>query len=520
MGARLDRVDPRVVVPAAAAAAVALRFPGALYPLGPDESGYTLAARHWDPAAGSVYGDYFVDRPPALIALFGLSDAVGGSGFIRVLGALGCAVLVLLAAATARSALRYAGVDNTRLQARTGAWTAMLTAAFTANAMIDPVMVKGELLGIPWVVGSFWLVLRALERPQPDRWAILQASGAGFAASFALGMKQNLFGGLVFGAVLLVGARVTHRITTRGLLRLGAGALAGASLPVLATVGWAAATGVRLETLWYAVYGFRTDALEVIATGSTTGPVERALLLLGIVLATGMGFVLAGVVVHRVRLMRLDATLAVATAAVVVVDVAGLWLGGSFWRPYLFVLVPGLVLCTTLLLAVRVHVARRARLLIVLAGVTSVVSSVVWVLLYQSGVGAPAEFRNGQAIARAAEPGDTIVVYGGSPDMVFASGLAAPYPYLWSLPMRTLDPELEQLRELLTGPDAPTWVVMRAPGYSWNHLADAIRPALDERYEVHGQVCNGHYVYLRAGAERPPLRTDCGEADWLSPWTS
>ena len=509
MGERLARFDPRVVVPAAAAAAVVLRFPGALYPPGPDESGYTLVARQWAPTPGSVYGDHFVDRPPTLIGVFGLSDAVGGPAFVRVLGALGCAVLVLLAAATARAAVRYVGSDDRGLQARTGAWVAVLTAALTSNAMIDPVMVKGELLGIPWVVASFWLTLRALDRQDADRWAVLHAFGAGFAASFALGMKQNLVAGLVFGAVMLVGARLTHRITTRGLLRLGTAALAGAAAPVLATVAWAAASGVRLDALWYTVFGFRSTALEVIAAGTPGGPLDRALLLLGIVVATGMGFVVGGVVVHRARIRRLDPALVVATVAVLVADAAGLLLGGSFWRPYLFVLVPGLLLCTTLLLAVRAHVARRTRILIVLTAATSVVSCLLWLLLYQSGVGPPLEARSGEAIGHAAEPGDTIVVYGGKADLVLASGLAAPYPYLWSLPMRTLDPELEQLQDLLTGPDAPTWVVMQARGWAWDHLAAPIRPVLEERYAVHGTVCNGRYVWLRDDVSRPPLEPDC-----------
>ncbi|HEX6148493.1 hypothetical protein [Nocardioides sp.] len=510
MGARLEHVDPRVVVSLAAAAAAVLRFPGALYPLGPDESGYTIVARNWDPSPASVYGDYFVDRPPALIGLFGLSDALAGPGLVRVVGALSCAVLVLLAAATARAALRYAGVGDQRFQARTGAWTAVLTAAFTSSALIDPVMVKGEVLGIPWVVGSFWLVIRTLERPD-GRTAYVQACGAGFAASFALGMKQNLVAGLVFGVVLLVGARLTRRIASRDLWRLGSAALIGALLPVLATVSWATAADVRLEELWYTVFGFRSDALAVIAAGSSDAPLDRALQILGIVLATGMGFVVAGVVIHRNRIARIDPALLAATTLVLVVDVGGLLLGGSFWRPYLFALVPGMVLCTTLLLAARDHVARRARLLIVLAGITSVLSSAVWLLLYESGVGTAVEVRSGEAIAEAAQPGDSILVYGGRADLVLASGLPTPYPYLWSLPMRTLDPDLEQLQTLLSGPDAPTWVVMAAPGGSWDGLADVIRPALDERYDVHGEVCNGRYAYLRADAERPPLTPDCDE---------
>ena len=75
--------------------------------------------------------------------------------------------------------------------------------------------------------------------------------------------------------------------------------------------------------------------------------------------------------------------------------------------------------------------------------------------------------------------------------------------------MRALDPDLDRLRDLLAGPAAPTWVVMQAPGYSWHHLADAIRPVLQEEYDVHGRVCRGRYVWLRSGLERPPLAADC-----------
>ena len=61
----------------------------------------------------------------------------------------------MLAAATARAALRYAGETDPRFVARTGAWTAVLAAAFTSTSMIDPIMAKGEILGIPFVMLSF-----------------------------------------------------------------------------------------------------------------------------------------------------------------------------------------------------------------------------------------------------------------------------------------------------------------------------------------------------------------------------
>ena len=64
-------------------------------PAGPaDEAGFTLVARAWHPLPDSVYGAYFVDRPPPMIALFKVSDRIGGPLFIRVLGAVACAALV------------------------------------------------------------------------------------------------------------------------------------------------------------------------------------------------------------------------------------------------------------------------------------------------------------------------------------------------------------------------------------------------------------------------------------------
>jgi hypothetical protein len=75
--------------------------------------------------------------------------------------------------------------------------------------------------------------------------------------------------------------------------------------------------------------------------------------------------------------------------------------------------------------------------------------------------------------------------------------------------MRTRDPDLADLRSVLEGPDAPTWVVMLAPSTSWEGLGEAILPVLEERYVVHGEVCHGRTVWLLADAERPLLTPDC-----------
>ncbi len=511
MGAGVRGIDTRLVVAGSALAAAVLRFPGLLVPAGADESGFTLVARHWDPQPDSMFGPYWLDRPPAVIALVKVSDMVGGPTFLRVVAAVGCALLVVLAAATARAALRYAGEADERMVTRTGAWTAVLTAAFTSNSMIDTVMAKGEVLGIPFVVLSFWLTLLALNRPRVDGAGLALAMGSGFAATMALGMKQNMVGGLVFAAVILVGSRLTHRLSTGDLLRLGAMVTGGALVPMLATAVWAVSAGVRLESVWYAIYGFRSQALAVILESNIDAPAIRAMLLLGTVIATGMAFVVAGAVAHVRRLWLVDGPLTVAALVVVAVDTSGLVLSGSYWQAYLFILIPGVVLCTTLLLSIRVHVARRVWLLTILAMVSALVSSVVRTGLYVADIRTPTAVRSGEAIAAASEPGDTIVVYGGRAELVLASGLESPYEHLWSLPMRTRDPDLDELKGVLRGPDAPTWLVFWAPRSGWNALGESLTPIVDQRYEFHGLACDDHPVYLLAGESRPAIEPNCDD---------
>ena len=502
-------INARLVVYGAAVLAALFRFPGLLYPLGSDESGFTLVAREWNPQPDSLYGTYWVDRPPTLVALIKVSDDIGGPYFIRLVAVFASVALVILSAATARALLRYAGETDERFVTRTGAWTAILAATFTSTSMIDPIMAKGEILGIPFVMASFYLALRALTRQRIDVRALVLAFGAGVTAVLAQGMKQNLVSGLVFGAALLIGSRLTHRITPNEFLRLGGAALVGAAVPVAGTILWAMQAGVELDTLWYAVYGFRSDGLDVIASSGKNGPLLRGLLLLGIALGTGAAFILGGVLVHLRRIWQFNRTLTVAAGLVVTVDGLALLLGGSFWRPYLFAIVPGVVLCTALLLAVRDKVARRARTLVVAAAVVSVLATGIWTTIDLAGLAGSDAYRAGVALGRAAEPGDTIVVYGGRAEIVLVSGMSSPYEHLWSLPMRTLDPDLTELKAVLTGPNAPTWFVWWVPASAWGGLGEGLEPVLDDRYRRHGTTCGDKPVYLRADVERPPLQLRC-----------
>lgn len=482
-------------VAGAAVVALLLRFPGALWPLRPDEAGFTLVARAWDPQPDSLYGPYFVDRPPLIIALVKAGDALGGPIVLRVVAAFGCALAVLSAAGVAR-----------HVAGRTAAaWTAVATAAIVANTMIDSVAAKGEILAIPVILTSIWWSLLALERRSVP-WAF----GAGLLATLAIGLKQNLAGGLVFGGVLLVAALVTRRIDSRAFRRLAAAAAAGAAVPLLATVGWTVLAGVRLETLWYAVFGFRSDATEVLISGGTSAPEARATLLAGIVLGCGIALIIGGFLVHVRGEFAANPPVAAATLALVAVDGTGLLLSGSFWRPYAFALVPATALCAALLVRRRSKRGLAMRSVIVVAVVISAASVVAWTALALSETAPPTEAYTGEALGAAAEPGDTLVVFGGRADIQYAAGLASPYPYLWSLPMRTLDPGYADLARLVSGSDAPTWLVEWEPFDVWDAEAGArLQEVVEEHYRIGGYACDGRPVWLHRDATRDYVLAEC-----------
>ncbi len=501
---RLPEVGTRGLVAGAALVAFLLRFPGLLWPVRPDEAGFTLVARHWAPQPDRLYGDYFVDRPPPIIALVKASDWIGGPLFIRFVAALGC---VLLVVAAARTAYLLSGDRAAR-------WTAAATAAVTGNAMIDAVAAKGEILGIPLIVASFWLALEALRvLPTAPRRALAYAFGAGLLGMTCLGLKQNMATGLAFGGVVLLVSAIRREISWPDFGRLAGAALAGAAIPLGVTIGWCLAAGVRLETLWYAVFGFRSDAMVVLAEGSQDAPDARAWRLLLIFGATGMALIVLWFLANLPRVWRTNATVVVATLAVLLVDGAGVLLGGSFWRPYLLGMVPSVVLCTALVAAAPLRRGAVMRGLVALSCASCVLSMVGWVYNNHAGAEPPTEIYTGEAIGAVSEPGDTIVVYGGRADIVLASGLESPYEHLWSLPMRTLDPQLDELTALLRSDERPTWVLEWVSLSDWDGLGAPLTSALEEYYVPLGSGC-GHPVYVRRDVQRQEPVPTCTKP-WL-----
>src|SRR5687767_9071132 len=102
----------------AAGCVVLARLLGLGLPLRADEAGFLLVARSWDPQPDSLYGHFFVDRPPLLLAVVRGVDWLGPPELLRVVGAVWFGALVLVAA---RVGLEIGG-------RRAAAWTAVVVA--------------------------------------------------------------------------------------------------------------------------------------------------------------------------------------------------------------------------------------------------------------------------------------------------------------------------------------------------------------------------------------------------------
>jgi hypothetical protein len=385
-----------------------------------------------------VYGDYFVDRPPMLVALFSLADWLGGSAWaLRSLGILAVVATVLLAGAVGRAAApgRLAPV----LPAATAA-------ILVATPLFGGTVVDGELLGLPFLVGGSAAAILAM-RAATHRSAVLWGLVAGAAGASGALVKQSLVDVFVLAAVL---ALVQRR--ARPLLGVVAGALA-----VLAATTWAAyLRGTDPGELWDAVVVFRQQAAAVIATSATGSTGAR----LGGMLVALLGSaapVLAVVLARAVRRPTDHAPdLRWPAAAVLAWELAVVLGGGSYWLHYLMGLIPGLVLLAAA--AAQRPLTHRTPLAIAYgAAATSTALALVWV-----GVD-PIDRPEEPVIAYLdahARPGDTAMVAFGGANILEATGLHSPYPDLWSLPVRVHDPDLTRLSALLAGPDRPTWLVV------------------------------------------------------------
>lgn len=488
-------MTPWVVVAALASGAWRLAFLGR--PLAPDEAGLLLIARQWSPGS-SLYGDYFVDRPPGLVAFFWIADALGGEVAFRVGTAL-AAVAATLLAARLGVALTGAG--------RGGTAAAVATALYLSLPTFGVLDTNAEMLACPAVLGGLVLLAEAGRRAESrPRAAALSAFAAGSAGAAAVGLKQNVVDVLVVAAVVAVHLAVTRRprLAIVGSVLVGAGASVSVALLVLGA-WW---RGTSPGELWDALYAFRLDAVAVIGSEASDATSARALELVGSLLLSGaVVLVLLGWFAGRGRRVAAygGLPLRVLLVALVGYEAVGVAAGGSYWLHYQLLLTPGLAVAAAAVGAASDPAGSRrwrTRLAAVL-GWTGLVAAVGLAVASQRDLVEPVDREVITYLEDHADPGDTATVAYGRPNILVETGMTSPYPQLWSLPVRVLDPDLRELTEVLRSARRPTWVVTKGRSLAtWGVDARVANQVLLEHYEVAASL-EGATIYRSSGIVEP-----------------
>ncbi len=474
------------VVWIAAIGAVCVRLPLLSRPPSPDEAGFLIVGGQWHGGGTSLYGGYWVDRPPLLITLFRIAADAGGLVPLRLLGCVATVLTILGVAQLARQL-----GDR-----RAAGWAAVAAAVLLVSPLTGAQSVDGELLATPFVA---WGLVAAVVALRGGPRSTLLAGAAGAALVCSAMVKQNFVDLAVF-LVAAVGLALWRRQLTgsraRGLL-VGFAIGLGAALAAMCL--WTAANGTSIVGVYDAIFPFRVEAGRLLASPANHGSRARLAGMLVSWLLCGGALAMVATAWALWR-RRLGGTLVWALVVTLCFDVVSVLAGGSYWHHYLLQLVVAL---SVLLGVAAGHAAWSARAVIaasVLAGAVAWTVALPW----QSSSLAHSV---GSAVGAASAPGDSIVTMYGHADVDQAAGLPSPYPYLWSLPTKARDPQLHTLADVLSGPTAPTWFVTWTHLSSWGVDSSIASPVLAARYHAVAHL-EGHTVYLRNGVHRsaPALR--------------
>lgn len=527
-------------------------------PLGADESGFLLLSQHWH-NGDSLYGNYWVDRPPLLLWLFILAGHMApatpaAAGVIapgvKALGAISSAASVALT------------VPLTRMIAPAGrrAWVRPAAVWLAVTLLASPLFglpeLDGELLALPFALAGLVCLVAALRKTPVSgsglararhvvstspRDLLLAAAAGGLGMCAAL-VKQDVIDVFVFAAVawapLLMHRRSRLRRPDRGswarLVSFAAGALSVLGVALAA----AAARGTSPAGLWTAIVVFRFQATAVIGSSASAATSERMSHVLRAAVQSGavavlvltVAMVLRAIIRGHGSVSLVPADLADGSApdsspglaaysaddsasevrdltwpvlAVVAWEISGVLLGGSYWLHYLTGLVPGLVL----LVGIAPLDRWGRRLLVAALAYATVANLSVWTQHATTPAIPSADEPVITYLRDHARPSDGVVVAFGHADIVAATGLTSPYPELWSLPVRVRDPQLLQLRRVLAGPDAPLWMVVAGGSLaSWGLNADAAQRYLIHHYAE--RVDDGDWTIWRR--HREPSQSPLG----------
>lgn len=461
-----------VVLAAALLATVGLRLLYLGFPLGVDEGGVAFIAKAWGTGHGSLYGAYWLDRPPLLVALYKLA-VLGGPAGVRVLGMAAALALVAITTAVARE---VSGERAARI-------AAVLAAGLASSIALAGPFTPAELLASVPACASVGCLVAAHRRDE-ERWL----AGAGLLAVCAALVKQSFLDAGFAGAVFLIASSVRDR---RVRARWAAAYAAGALVPLAGVAVWLAVARLPPGDLASALFGFRVHALHTLAASSIPLQVRvRRLLAPGEL--SGL-FVLLVVALGGLGGLRRDRVLVLTLGAWLAAGVVGVLGGGSYWPHYLLQLVaPASVLGAAALARLRFGAVVTAALAAVAMVVTVAGAGPSRAHVEATGVLPVARY-----VREHARPGDTQYVMYARANVGYYTGLPSPYPYAWSLLVRGRPDAIPRLRRLLDSPRRPTWIVgwERPTRWGLDGTGRTTR-ALRAHYRVVAHV-HGHPIYHR-----------------------
>jgi hypothetical protein len=473
-----------------------LRVPFLTWPLMPDEAGLLIMAHQWEEGP-FLYGDYFVGRGIVLMLVFALADALGGAFALRLIG---CLVAVILVVA--------AGWAGHQLRGRSGAgWSALVAASYSSTYAMSSTVMNERLLAAALVTVSCACTIAALRRARSasgDALAVL----AGACATSALLVVQSYAEGAVFAGVLLFASWRVRALPGSAVVRIASGGLLGMLLPVAAVALGVLVSWLTASHVWFQMFGYRLQAAGVI--GRSDNDFYRFVTLTVIAALTGFLVLLFCFVCGYRQVKRYDNTATwVAVLAMIVASGAAMFLGGAWYNDYLLQLIPAVVLATAVMAPQPTWSGLGMRCGAAMAAVAAVVAT--YLGLERPILGSTnSQAAVGRWMAADSEQGDTGVVLWGKANVLHAAGMSSPYPYLWSLLTRTLDPELDLLLTTLRGPDAPTWLVEWYPRNSWQLDADgALTAAIEDRYIQVGSPCGIDVYLLKSESRELPPDAQC-----------
>ena len=213
-------------------AVVVVLRPGYLVgPLFSDEAGYLLVAQDWHAGGPNLYGHYFVDRPPLLMALYRRRGGDRVAADVRLLATLFAVVFVASAGWAAHQVVGERGAR----------WAALVAAAFAVTPAVVSQEADGEIFAAPLVMLAIALTLAAVRRSGARAFGLGVLAGG--VAGAAVMVKQNFADAVVFAVVLLMASPVQRRTPAPVVARVAAGGAPGGLGVVAAALAYVAWSG-------------------------------------------------------------------------------------------------------------------------------------------------------------------------------------------------------------------------------------------------------------------------------------